>query len=294
MTRFASRSRAARIFTVKLISRVCAVPSVKDAGLASVLPLDGRFDAFAADVEGHPRNPRDPAFTLWETVIMPDYLRVMGIPLLRGRAFSSADSDPGAPPVTLVAQSTARKFWPNQDPIGKHVKRVFAKDWVTVVGVVGDVNEHSLASRLQEYVDGAVYNPYGNNIGAGGGYFPVEMSLVARISNSQSNYANLLHRTVVFRGLVPPLLVAKTSKPAIKDDYRVPQSKREELMNQRVTEFFLQYERAKLLLRYVVKRRLVRRHIPVWRTARRASGQKGGLPKSRSQDEESYVFDGAS
>jgi predicted permease len=194
-------------FYRELVQRVRAMPGVEDAALVDVLPLDGRLNAFAASVEGHPRDPRDPQFVLWESIITPGYLRMMGIPLLRGRAFTAADSAPGAPAVTLITESTAKRFWPNQNPIGKHVKRSWTNDWITVIGEVGDVYEHSLALKVPVYCDGAVYDPYGNNIGSGGGSFPIEMSLVARVLVPPPAYADALRRIV--SGLNPDVPVSE-------------------------------------------------------------------------------------
>ncbi|MFZ0640973.1 MAG: ABC transporter permease [Candidatus Acidiferrales bacterium] len=211
-------------FYQQLTARVQALPGVQDAALVNVLPLNGRFDGFAADVEGRPRNPSDPAPVLWESVITPDYLRVMGVPLLRGRAFTLADSASGAPAVTLVTAATAKKFWPNQDPIGKHVKRSWTNDWITVVGVVGDVYEHNLASKLPSYFDGAVYDPYGNNIGSGGGYFPIEMTLVMRVSNAQANYGALLQRTVAGLNPAAPVSEVQTLRAIVTESTSAPRS----------------------------------------------------------------------
>ena len=157
-----------RSFYNELLNRTRALPGVEGAAVANVLPLSGRINAFAADLEDHPRDPKDPAPVIWETVITPDYLRLMGIPLLRGREFTTADMTPDAPPVALITASTARKFWPNQNPIGKRLKRAWKSEWTTtVVGVTGDVNEYSLASRLPGFADGAAYVPYGNGARAG-------------------------------------------------------------------------------------------------------------------------------
>jgi putative ABC transport system permease protein len=132
---------------------------------------------------------------LFDSIITPGYLQVMGIPLLRGRTFTSPDSATNAAAVALITASTAQKFWPNQNPIGKHVKRTFAKDWITIVGVVGDVHQHSLASRLPYYFDGAIYEPYGVQSAAGRAR-PVDMTLVLRASNSQMNFGESLQQIV--------------------------------------------------------------------------------------------------
>jgi predicted permease len=78
-------------------------------------------------------------------VISPGYLNTMRIPLLRGRDLNDADVV-GGPPVVLVSESVARRFWPNDNPIGKHVTLTFSgKAAREVVGIVGDVKEDSLS-----------------------------------------------------------------------------------------------------------------------------------------------------
>jgi putative ABC transport system permease protein len=182
-----------RSFYNELLERTRALPGVVDAALTDVLPLEGRLSGFAAGLEDHPQDPREPAPVLFETIITPGYVRLMGIPLLRGRAFSTADSAPDAPPVALITAATARKYWPNQDPIGKHLKRVWASDWTTVVGVVGDIHEYSLAAKLPDYADGAIYEPYGNGVRDAARLSmaqPTEMTLLLRVTTDQASIAS--------------------------------------------------------------------------------------------------------
>jgi putative ABC transport system permease protein len=72
---------------------------------------------------------------LWRAV-SPDYFRVLGVPVLRGRAFSAADRS-DAPPVAIVSAALARRLWPTEDPVGKRVD--LGGESVEVVGVAGDV-----------------------------------------------------------------------------------------------------------------------------------------------------------
>ncbi|MGH9782450.1 MAG: ABC transporter permease, partial [Candidatus Acidiferrales bacterium] len=77
----------------------------------------------------------------------PDFFRAMGIPLLRGRVFTDADTPQDAPPVALINETLARRYWPNGDPIGKQFKfndPNFKSPWFTIVGVVGDVRQEGL------------------------------------------------------------------------------------------------------------------------------------------------------
>ena len=180
-------------FYGELVDRVRAIPGVNDAAIVDVLPLDGRVDAFAADMEGHPRNPSDPAPVIFDSLIFANYLQLMGIPLLSGRALAPADSIPDAAPVALVTAWTANKFWPNQNPIGKHVKRTFMNGWITIVGLVGDVHQENLVSRYPAFVDGAIYEPYGVNQATGRPRL-TDMTLVLRASNNQMNYGQSLQQ----------------------------------------------------------------------------------------------------
>ncbi|MGO8790799.1 MAG: ADOP family duplicated permease [Terriglobia bacterium] len=197
--KFCARFAQCQAFYNELLERTRSLAGVEDAAVANVLPMNGRIDVFAADFEDHPRDPKDPAPVLFESIITPEYLRLMRIPFLRGREFTAADMGPDAPSVVLITAATARKYWPHQDPIGKHLKRVWAPDWTTVVGVVGDVNEDSLASKLPEFADGAVYLPYGNDANAEdrhGNPHPTAMTLVVRTTSDRLSLAGELRKVV--------------------------------------------------------------------------------------------------
>jgi predicted permease len=184
-------------FYVNLLDRAGALPAVGEVALVSVLPLEGRADGFAADVEDHPTPTGVPSPMLFESVITPGYLHTMRIPLIQGRTFTPEDSSPNAPPVAIVTESTARKYWPDQNSVGKHIKPTFVDAWITIVGVAADVMEDSLASKLPRWSDGAIYVPYGNATLLGHGHVrpePIAMTLVMRTSGSQVNYADLLPR----------------------------------------------------------------------------------------------------
>ena len=62
--------------------------------------------------------------------------------------------------VVLVSAATARRYWPDEDPIGKRIRVVWDKDWRTVVGVVGDVRQYALSGRAPAEITGAMYMPY--------------------------------------------------------------------------------------------------------------------------------------
>jgi len=136
------------------LKRIEALPGVEAAAVVSNLPFGGNMDMYGFHVEKKPlANPAD-APSAERYSLSPDYLRAMGIPLLRGRGFTEQDNA-NAPLVTLINRTAAQRIWPNEDPVGKRI-RLGAVDnpLRTIVGVVGDVNHYDLetAPDLQAYV----------------------------------------------------------------------------------------------------------------------------------------------
>jgi len=83
----------------------------------------------------------------------------MRIPLLAGRDVTEADGAKSAAAI-LVSAATARRVWPGENPIGKHIRPIWDTDWRTVVGVAGDVRQFDLANTSRGGVEGAFYMPY--------------------------------------------------------------------------------------------------------------------------------------
>ena len=136
------------------VERLRALPGVQSAAAASQIPLAGNMDRYGFHAEGKIRaNPEeDPSAERY--CITPGFLETMRIPLLRGRDISSADTAT-APQVLLIAETTARRMWPGEDPIGKRVKLGGVDNpWWTVVGVTGDVHHVGLDAvpDMQMYV----------------------------------------------------------------------------------------------------------------------------------------------
>ena len=134
-----------RDFYDAILSRVQALPPVRAAAVATALPFGALHGGAAIDIEAHPTRPGDMGPFPQFATITANYLRAMGIPLVAGRAFTDADRE-NAPSVALVDQAAALKFWPNESAVGKRLRFVWLKDWVTVVGVVGDVRRDSLTA----------------------------------------------------------------------------------------------------------------------------------------------------
>ena len=99
---------------------------------------------WSVEVEGR-QNAMCELSTPYSVSVTTEFLRAMGIKLVRGRAFGPEDGETSAP-VTVVSESLAREFWPGQDPLGKRIHLSGPEmPWVTVVGVVRDVRPEALS-----------------------------------------------------------------------------------------------------------------------------------------------------
>ncbi|HLL77414.1 MAG TPA: ABC transporter permease [Pyrinomonadaceae bacterium] len=148
------RQRAA--FYRQVAEAMRALPGVRAAGAVSVLPMSGQNQSGSFSIEGRPVAPNEsmPHGDRWAAT--HDYFNAMGIPLLRGRYFSERDAE-DAPGVAIVDETMARKYWPNEDPVGKRISfegGAANPKWREIVGVVGHVKHRGLEgeSRTQYYV----------------------------------------------------------------------------------------------------------------------------------------------
>jgi putative ABC transport system permease protein len=161
-------------FYRQILERINAVPGVEAAGAAAHLPLRQGGMSGTISAENSAVGPNDlPVEVDWNWVT-PDYFKTMEIALLGGRAFTEADTE-GAARVAIIDESFARTFFPNQDPVGKRLKRGkldSTRPWMTIIGVVRQVHSHRLEAAAREQV----YFPFYQDPS------PYNMSLIARTS----------------------------------------------------------------------------------------------------------------
>lgn len=139
----------------KVMDRVKLEPDVLSSAISSTYPLEPELLSFGQQattwsVEGRPAASGEPPITVNGATASPDYFKTLGIPLLRGRVFADTD-DQKAPQVVIINEAMERQLFAHEDPIGKRLIPTNAsgtpaeeKDWVTIVGVVGDVRELGL------------------------------------------------------------------------------------------------------------------------------------------------------
>jgi predicted permease len=127
-------------FYRRLEERLGALPGVEGVALSSSQPAWGLGMSTGRVVEGEPEPPPEQKPLVAYEVVSPNYFETLGVPLLEGRAFTPDDTA-GRPPVVIVNETMARRFWPGQSAIGKRIGRgtVENRTWETIVGVVGDV-----------------------------------------------------------------------------------------------------------------------------------------------------------
>jgi putative ABC transport system permease protein len=139
-------------FYTAAIQNMKSVPGVQAASISTALPVLANHGAPFL-FEGQPAVALGQRPVGFIQSISPDYPKVMGVPIVAGRAFTDHDDAEG-PPVALVNQSIVRQFWPNQNPLGKRVVIGNLPKPFEVVGVLGDVKNDSLAlaARAEVFV----------------------------------------------------------------------------------------------------------------------------------------------
>ncbi|MGA8073513.1 MAG: ABC transporter permease [Candidatus Acidiferrales bacterium] len=132
-------------FYNELFARLQALPGVESAAAIDSMPLNGEGGSVQpVQIEGRPVVAMADQPEVGVRFISAGYTRTMHIPLIAGRELTDADA-PGAQDVVLVSETMARRFWPNESPLGKHLTLSFFPGFVrTVAGVVGDVKDEGL------------------------------------------------------------------------------------------------------------------------------------------------------
>ena len=162
-------------FYRELGRRVNRLPGIELAGFSSDLPVAGLNFIFGLGIEDRRTNGQDDLHAK-EILVNPDYFRVLQAPLIRGRTFTEADED-GKQRVAIVDESTARRYWPDREALGKRI-RTGQGAWMTIVGIVKDIKQDGLD------MDGLshVYVPMYQEFDVAPGYVFRDFCVLARTS----------------------------------------------------------------------------------------------------------------
>jgi putative ABC transport system permease protein len=201
-------------FLRDLLPRVKVLPGVVTAAAIVPLPMSGTEYQVAVEIKGRPTAKSDELISSVR-VITEDYFRAMQIPLLQGREFEERDSEE-ATPVVIVNEYLARKFFPGENPIGKHIRPGISTDerpsrMREIVGVVGNVKYKDLGSEWtpESYIPFAQL-PFG------------AMTIVARAANDPYSLAKPIAEAVLSVDKAVPTFQARTLEDYLNGTIAIP------------------------------------------------------------------------
>ena len=131
-------------------------------------------------------------------IVSTDYFRTMGIPLVRGRAFTDHDTESSGD-VAVINEAAARRYWPNENPIGRRISLGATDEWREIVGVVGDTRHEGLDADA----DPAAYLPQHQRFFNLGNGFERTITLVVRAAGDTASLTSLVRTSVA--GIDPQL-----------------------------------------------------------------------------------------
>ncbi len=165
------------IFYRTVLERLASLPGVTTVAAGLPVPFSGRGGSASFGIEGRPSPPGDPGPHGDIGFVTPNYFAALKIPFRSGRAFTDQDQQ-NTEPVVIIDETLAREYWPNENAIGKHMRRGSRAPWSTIVGIVGHAKQSDLAGDV---VKGKYYYPL----------FQVAIPMATFVVRSQSDPAHL-------------------------------------------------------------------------------------------------------
>jgi putative ABC transport system permease protein len=209
-------SRAPAFFR-EVVASIRTLPGARSASAVASLPLTGDNIASSIEIEGQP-TPMGSRPAADFNAVEPDYFRTVGITLVAGRDFTEYDNSKSTP-VVIVNRTLARNFFPNQDPIGKHVRPGIGNGYGPgelpmreIVGVIGDVKQSELGADASP----EVYAPLAQ--------CPFDsMFFVVRIANAPKSVIEAARRRVASLDKNAPIYHVETLDQYLAQSVATPQ-----------------------------------------------------------------------
>jgi putative ABC transport system permease protein len=201
-TRYARGAQMTAFFD-ELVKRVRILPGVRAAAVTSALPVNPtRFSP--ALLEGQPQVPlaERPMFNI--QMFSPGLVDTLHVPLLRGREFTDHDGEHD-PLVVIVNESLVRRYWPNENAIGKRIWVGRVQDPMQVVGVIGDVRNVNLAADPQA----EIYMPFAQRPWA-------SMNLIARVEGDPHLFVSVIRGAVLATDRDQPVTAVKSMEEVLE------------------------------------------------------------------------------
>jgi putative ABC transport system permease protein len=209
-------------FYRNVLDQVQSIPGISGAAFVNTLPLGGRVSKRSLEVEDYVDPSGNTAPLFWLNIVTPGYFRVMGISFLSGREFS--DSDVSGTPVAVVTAETARRFWPNQSALGKHIRLIDDKSWRTIVGVISDVRAYDLQRNTPNWIQGTAYVPYNPTATLEDRRVPSQMTIAIRTASDDSQITAMLRGSVAALNHEVPVSEVKTMGAVVTEAVSAPAS----------------------------------------------------------------------
>jgi putative ABC transport system permease protein len=195
-TRYGQHARTV-VFFDALYERLRGAPGLQRVAATTSLPFDGPDSRLNLVIE-HKTTQFPFPVRLHPRIVSTEYFQTMGIPLVRGRAFTDHDTESSGD-VVIINEAAARRYWPNENPIGQRISLGAAADWREIVGIVADTRHEGLDAEA----DPAGFLPQRQqftNLGTG---FERTMTVVARTAGDAASVTSVLRTAVA--GIDPQL-----------------------------------------------------------------------------------------
>src|SRR5215475_3413326 len=174
-----------RRFYKQLGERLKSLPGVTHASFAGPLPLDQYFNAANVTIEGRVPKTANERLGVGFSIVGHNYFETMNTPIVQGRAFTERDNE-NAPRVVIVNETMARRYWPNQNPIGKRLRLGGEQSpWLEVAGVAQDGKYITLGEPPTDYF----FLPFWQNYGG-------RMTLIAHTKGDPESFIASIRREV--------------------------------------------------------------------------------------------------
>lgn len=184
-----------------------SIPAVSSAALVSDLPFGGDQGSASFQIKGQVLPPNSPGPHGHIDLISPEYFQALGIPVLRGRAFTDGDRA-STQQVAIVDETLARQYWSGEDVLDQHISLDDGKTWASIIGVVKHVKVSALDADTNE---GFYYVPVAQQPDGG-------MSLVVRTSISRpESLASGIQSAIAAVDSKQPIFDAKTMDQIVED-----------------------------------------------------------------------------
>jgi predicted permease len=139
-----------RAFHDQLMPRLRALPNIRAVSRAAVVPLGGDVERLGFRIPGYQTREGKTVVPVDVNQVGPDYFETMGIRIVKGRGFQQTDT-PESAPVVVINETMAKRFWPEQDPVGKSIVLAGSETMLRIVGIVRDIKYYSLDEEPRPY-----------------------------------------------------------------------------------------------------------------------------------------------